>query len=250
MRLGIALVTACTLLACDARVASPPLPTQAEWDTARAALADLRATESTQPFGAVVRVSLREPHTGRTYSARGAVAVDPQRALRMILIGPGGGTALDIWTTPEHWRFEVPAANVLRRGGRADDASLPIGFFRWWFLAPARGRLLTSLAVPGGERFVLRDGASTIDVTDVPSTRGHGHTLTASRRGGENDSVDLLRFVGAGLVPVSGDHATYDDPSSGVHVEVDVEGPSDAPDPLAFADPDAPASSDARTRPR
>jgi hypothetical protein len=227
------LVLACA--ACSgARAVSPPPPTETEWTAARAWLADLRATEPLKPYGAVVRVSLREPHTGRTFSARGAVAVDPHRAMRMILLGPAGATALDVWVTPDRWRFEVPAANLLRRGGSGDDASLPIGFFRWWFLAPMNGRLLTSDAAGRAERLVLRDGAATVDLTDVRDP--FGHAILASRR--SHGALDSLAFRGESLAAQPGDHAAYDQASSGVHVDVTVESLSDAPDPAAFVDPE------------
>ena len=142
-----ALAALASAVACASREPLTPLPTQPAWDAARRWLEALRASEPASPYGAVVRVSLREPRTGHTFAARGAVAVDPHHALRMILLGPGGATALDAWVTPERWRFAVPPAGVLRRGGREDDPSLPIGFFRWWFLSPVGGRLLTSEAL-------------------------------------------------------------------------------------------------------
>lgn len=219
---------------CARAPVSPPLPTPSEWTAARAWLTDLRASEPRSPYGAIVQVALREPYTGRAFSARGAVAVDPHRALRLILVGPAGATALDVWATPTAWRFEVPAAHLLRRGGAEDDPSLPIGFFRWWFLAPLEGRLLTSVASGAAERFILRDRDATVDLTDV---RGASHAITASRRW--HGALDTIGFHGA-LAPAAGDRAVYDQERSGVHVEVVVEAPSDAPDALAFMDPDGP----------
>jgi len=215
---------------------SPPLPTQVEWQAARAWLEGLRRAEPSKPFGEVVSVSLRDPHTGRTFSARGAVAVDPHRALRMVLVGPAGATAIDVWATAESWRFEIPAAGVRRRGGREDDPSLPVGFFRWWFLGPVDGRLLTSVAVDGGERLVLRRGGDTVDLTDLRA--GPRHDVEATRR--SEGALDRIVFAGTSFAGAPGDHATYDHEGSGVHVEVSVESMSDAPDPAAFTDPDEP----------
>ena len=228
------------LTGCAAPV-SPRLPTEPEWVAARSWLHDLRATQPDKPFGAVVSVSLREPHTGKTFDARGAVAVDPHHAMRMILIGPAGATALDVWATLDEFRLEIPAANVLRRGGRAADPALPIAFFRWWFLDPVGGRLLASFARPAGERsvrLVLRAGEATVDLVDTKrdSASSERHELVASRL--DREVTDRIDFVGASLGVTPGDHATYDSASSGVHVEVAVESRSDAPDPVAFADPD------------
>jgi hypothetical protein len=221
---------------CSATTVSPPLPTEAEWLAARTWLDQLRATEPSKPFAVIVAVTLHEPRSGRTFSARGAVAVDPHNALRMILVGPAGATALDVWATPDRWRFEVPAASILRRGGREDDPSIPIGFFRWWFLAPLEGRLLTSVAAGARERFVLRDGHATVDLTDERASVGN--VVTASRLSSEG--VDRVAFRGVSFAVSAGDRATYDQETSGVHVEVTVEAPSDAPDPAAFLDPDSP----------
>jgi hypothetical protein len=215
---------------------SPALPTQAEWRAARAWLGELRASQPVLPFGAIVRVELRDPRSGRALSARGAVAVDPHRAMRMVLLGPAGSTALDVWATADLWRFEAPAAQMLRRGGQDDDPTLPIGFFRWWFLAPLDGRLLTAVAGTGSERFILRRGADIIDLTDTQD--GTGHVVTASRRA--QGWVDRIDFRGAALGAEPGDRATYDHEASGVHVEVLVESLSGTPEPAAFADPDGP----------
>jgi hypothetical protein len=220
--------------ACATERAAPVLPSQDEWLVARARLEQLRETEAVEPTTAIVRLSFREPRTGKTYTSRGAVAVDPHKALRMILVGPGGATALDVWATRERWRFEVPAANLLRRGEAEDDPSLPVGFFRWWFLSPVDGRLLTSVAGTVGERFIVRDGTATIDLTDTVT--GAGHRITASRRAGGR--VDRLAYQGASLSFREGDHATYDDDATGVHVDVTVESLGDRPDPVAFRDPD------------
>lgn len=224
-------------LACACHVpesTSPPLPTQAEWLSARAALSDLRQSAPDKPFGAIVRVALREPRTGKTFTARGAVAVDPHHALRLILLGPAGATALDVWATNDQWRFAVPAASLIRRGGREDDPTLPIGFFRWWFLAPLEGRLLTSVASAEATRFILRREGATVDLLDWRA--GSLHEVLASRT--VAGLVNRLSFEGRSLSVSAGDHATYDEEATGVHVEVTVESNGEAPEPAAFEDPD------------
>jgi len=246
MRAALSAALAVALLpsfACGHGAASPPMPTQTEWDIARAWLDRVRATVPSRPFGALVKVSLREPRTRQSFAARGALAVDPGHALRMILVGPGGATALDVWATRDRWRFEVPAANVLRRGGSEDDPLLPIGFFRWWFLGPVDGRLLSSAAADAGQRFILRDGASTVDVTlalreaSVADGAATVSGLTAARLSG--GATDRIELHATSLAMAKGDHAIYDEDSSGVHVEVTVEDAAGAPDPDAFANPDA-----------
>jgi hypothetical protein len=243
MRSLLSLVSV-TSLACSCTTkapAWPPLPTESERLTAEAWLADLRRTQPSSPYVAIVQVSLREPHTGHRFAARGAVAVDPHHALRMVLVGPAGATALDVWATPSEWRFEIPPAHILRRGGREADPTFPVGFFRWWFLSPLEGSLVTCGAARAGERFILKDGDAVIDLTD---TRTVPRKVTASRSSrGASDRID---FVGASLTPAAGDRAVYDQETTGVHVEVTVESPSDAPDPAAFLDPDSPEGVKAR----
>src|SRR5262245_18428670 len=68
-------------------------PTLAEWRRARARL-DMLRRESARAGSRTMHLSLalREPYTGKVMEARGAVAIDPPSAMRMILLGPGGTT--------------------------------------------------------------------------------------------------------------------------------------------------------------
>jgi hypothetical protein len=171
--------------------------------------------------------------------------VDPGRALRMILLGPGGATTLDAWVTPEAYRFEVPPIGLLRRGGASGDASLPVDFFRQWFLAPFEGRLLASHRGNGavsretqpcvGRWYILRweEGTTTVCDEDVPG-RLEGFAERWTPR-----SVEHLTFRGRGLTPSAGDRAEYRDPRSHVTATVEVESVDEAPpDPVAFLDPE------------
>jgi hypothetical protein len=252
--LGAAIFAACSMAGCAAeRPATTTAPSQAEWVEARDWLRRLRATEPRAPFVENVAVTMREPRSGRVFHARGAVAVDPHHALRMMLIGPGGMTALDVWATRDAWRLEIPAVGILRRGQREADPALPIGFFRWWFLTPLDGKLLTTFdrttacdASGGGvdtlERraFVLRSDDATIELVD--GQHGGWHHVRAVRR--TEGGVDRLEWTGAELTPRAGDQATYEQPRSGLRVEVLIESMSrEPPDALAFVDPDqAPAA--------
>jgi hypothetical protein len=164
----------------------------------------------------------------------------------MILLGPGGATALDAWVTLDAYRFEVPAIGLIHRGGARADSGLPVEFFRWWFLAPFDGRLLASfggsaLAERGirlcdGRLFLLRSGGSTVTLCDTSPVPAGPLRIQASRRGG--GALDRLSFRGR-ADPHAGDRAVYEEVRSGVRVEVDVESSNaDPPDPLAFRDPD------------
>lgn len=208
--------------------------TAAEWSLARARLTELRGTLLREPYVERVRVSLFEPFRRTSYEARGAVAVDPEHAVRMILLGPGGTTAIDLWVTEERYRFLVPAVGSERKGARrSDDAQgLPVAFFRWWFLSPLRGRLLAANATGSETSWLLKDGAATILL------RGDGTRFFAMRREGERE--EGLAWHGDGLAPVGGSRARYVEGRHGLRVDVDVEAVETTPPPSdAFTDPEA-----------
>jgi hypothetical protein len=191
------------------------------------------------PYGAIVRVTLREPKSGLVFVARGAVAVDPHRAVRMILIGPGGGTSLDAWVTPAAYRIEVPPLGIVRRGGAFSDPRLPVDFFRWWFLSPLEGRLLASFVPLGAAKearlFVLRRDEATVVFEDA-GLSGALEIVATERRPGH---LERVFFRGRELAPHAGDRAEYEEPKTGVRAEVFVESvDAAAPEPAAFLDPD------------
>lgn len=236
-----ALASAPLLGGCAPARTPTPIILQTEWTRAREDLAVLRKDTAEAPYVELVRVAVREPHTGRVLEGRGAVAVDPHRAMRMILLGPGGRTALDVWVTHDQWRFSIPALGLTRRGDpRHPTYDLPIGFFRWWFLEPLDGRLLTITTTHAGERaFVLREGAATVllrEAAPIATAVGRRHFVALRR---EADDVDRLEWVARSLRPGPGDRALYMQKTTGLEVQVLVEAVSpDPPDAAAFLDPD------------
>jgi hypothetical protein len=213
-----------------------PMPievTQYEWSIALDRLARLRRGRPDKPYVERVRLSIGDPRSGRQYQARGAVAVSPGRAARMILIGPGGTTALDVWVTKDRFRFSVPALKLEKRGGTdpAVARGLPIGMLRWWFLSPLAGRLLLARSTPAESAWILRDGAATVTV------RSDGERFVALRREGE--TLEGIEWSSRGLVPQAGEHGRYLDGRFGLRVDVVVEEVLETePDPDAFTDPD------------
>jgi hypothetical protein len=244
-------VIARALLACVAMVSAatgctrapslePILPetTQREWTRVRQHLAISRSREPLRPFVEEIAIAMREPRTRKVFEARGALAIDPHHAMRMILVGPGGATALDVWVTDDKWRFVVPALAITRRGG-ADPASsrgLPIGFFRWWMLHPFDGRLLSAWLKKGDPIYLLRSGEDTVLLRDHAARDAH-HVLAMRREAGETEQ---LEWLGRAPTPHAGDRARYVNESTGLEVEVLIESVGEAePDPAAFFDPDA-----------
>lgn len=251
-------LAAASLAALAAGCAKPtvvaPVVTQSEWTDARRALAELRRHTPSKAFVEIVHVSLREPKTGHVLRARGAVAIDPHRAMRLVLLGPGGTTALDVWVTPDAWRFAVPELNVVRRS-KAGDASadlaagFPIEFFRWWFLEPLDGRLLFAKESSDPSQsvtyrsFVLANGETTVRLTAMYGLHESSGPLRraffASRRDLRVRGVDNLSWHAHDFLPGPGEDASYKQSATGFEVQIGVEEMSlDAPDPTAFFDPD------------
>ena len=211
--------------------------TQYEWSIALDRLARLRRGRPDKPYVERIRLAIGDPRTGRQYQARGAVAVSPGRAARMILIGPAGTTALDVWVTKERFRFSVPALKLEKRGGTdpAVAKGLPIGMLRWWFLSPLAGRLLLARSTPAESAWILRDGAATVSV------RSDGQRFVALRREGE--TLEGIEWFSRGLVPQAGEHGRYLEGRFGLRVDVVVEEVLETePDPDAFTDPDEPGT--------
>ncbi|MBX3186913.1 MAG: hypothetical protein KF819_07860 [Labilithrix sp.] len=210
-----------------------PEVSQYEWTIARDRLSRVRRGIPDRPYVERVRLAIADPRTGKQYEARGAIAVSPSRAARMMLVGPGGTTALDVWVTKDRFRFVVPSINLERRGGSdpADAKGLPIGMLRWWFLSPLDGRLLIARSTPAESAWVLREGRATISV------RSDGRRFIALRR--ENDGLEAIEWIGRGLFPTPGARGRYIDGRYGLRVEIFVEDvlPNE-PDPGAFVDPD------------
>lgn len=215
------------------RHAEVPEVGQEEWTLSRQRLARMRGELPRKPYVERVRVGVVDPRTGQMFSARGAVAVSPDRAVRLVLLGPGGTTALDIWVTPDRYRFEIPSINLRRRGGTnlAEARGLPIGFLRWWFLSPLDGELVLARSSRAEAAFLLRDGPATVTM------RTDGERFVAIRR--ESGHTEGLEWSGRGLSPRAGARGRYVDGEWGMRVFVVVEEVlTEEPDPAAFFDPD------------
>jgi hypothetical protein len=189
-----------SLTGCSAAPSSTPasLPEGPEgvavWRSARHELAALR--RELAPPGAYrmnVTLDLEQRDLAMRMRARGAVAVRPPSALRMLLLGPGGTTALDLWVCGDRFRFAIPAVDLVRRGDAqtppAELRGLPVDFLRWWFLRPLEGRLLSFTDRDDGRRYLVRDDAQVIHLTPRPQelvlrrvSQDDEEVLTSDRR--------------------------------------------------------------------
>ena len=215
------------------------------WRAAHAEVAALR--QQLQPPAAYtmnVTLALDQPQLGQRVRARGAVAVRPPDALRMILLGPGGTTALDLWICEDEFRFAIPAIDLLRRGDGttppAELRGLPVDFLRWWFLRPLAGQLLAFVDDPAaGRRYLLSDGDRVVALTrqrGEPLAGGAtAPLLRVSRRSVYDEETLLIDGARCGEVQ-------YAQRSTGIELEVHCEKVNVAPPPSrAFADPDDPS---------
>lgn len=212
-----------------------PVPdvSQSEWTLSRERLARMRSELPRKPYVERIKIGIVDPRSGKLYQARGAVAVSPDRAARLVLLGPGGTTAIDLWVTPDRFRVAIPALKLEKRGGaELDDArGLPIGFLRWWFLSPLEGELVLARSSKQEAAFLLRAGPATVTM------RTDGERFVAIRR--ERGRLEGLEWSGRGLAPRAGARGRYIDGEWGVRVHVVVEEVlPDEPDPAAFLDPD------------
>ena len=215
------------------RHVSVPDVSQAEWTLSRERLARMRSELPRRPYVERIQIGLVDPRTGKLYRARGAVAVSPDRAARLVLLGPGGTTAIDLWVTPDRFRVAIPSLKLEKRGGTdpSEAHGLPIGFLRWWFLSPLDGQLVLARSSRQEAAFLLRDGPATVTM------RTDGERFFAIRR--ESGRLEGLEWSSQGLAPRAGARGRYIDGEWGVRVHVVVEEVlPDEPDPAAFFDPD------------
>jgi hypothetical protein len=236
------LIASCILLSCAPTVA--PSVDPATWQAIREALEVERRSRPAFPWAAGVMMTMYEPRTGRAVDGRGAIAVAPGRALRMILVGAAGATMLDAWVTPDHWRIAVPPAGLLRRGDdptppggqkREEPRELPVGFLRWVFFRPLAGTLFGGSLRSGHVLFLLRDDDAVVEVRLGGCNRGE-LTMTTRRVHGRSERLEECRASGA---PTSGDWVRYEDESSGLRVALTIESLTPgAPEEEAFRDPE------------
>jgi hypothetical protein len=178
---------------------------------------------------------MRDPTTGRVIDGRGAIAVEPGQAVRMVLTGAAGVTMLDAWVTTTRWRVAVPPLEIVKRGGVVEPPDMPVGFLRWWFLTPLSGGLFAASSTRDGSLWLLRYDDAVIELREMSC--GRGTLLHATRRlDGHAETVDECRAQAA---PTAGDSARYFDETSGLCVDVFLESiGAEPPSSDAFRDPD------------
>lgn len=160
---AVILTASLLALGCAPTPASRPQVDLAAWEDATAALQTLREPD----LGArtrTIKLTLSAPYLPTDVSARGAVATRPGE-LRMVLLGPGGATAMDVWSSGGRYRLSIPATGkILTEETRDTDRGLPVEFLRWWLLDPLGGSLSAARGGARGLELLLRRGDSFVDV--------------------------------------------------------------------------------------
>jgi hypothetical protein len=207
-------------------------PGTAAWDRAGEDLQKLRALAPSTPYIQSLGATIREPRSGKVFFGRGAIAVAPGRALRMILVGMAGATLMDAWVTPQKWRFAVPPIDLVRRGGCDDPDDLPIGLLRSWFLEPFRGELAGAAPESSGMLWLLRSGDSAVELRRG-ACDGGDRVQMRRRQPKHVERIDVCRRA-------VGDTVRYADDTSGLVLNLVANPASTAPERAAFLDPDLP----------
>jgi hypothetical protein len=236
---GRVLVASClcaAFVSCAAAPSSPWRPPNHQvWVALQQGLEAERARRPREPWAAGVRMTMHDPRTGRVVDGRGAIAVEPGHAVRMVFVGAAGATILDAWVTGGRWRVAVPPLDVVRRGGVDEPQDLPIGFLRWWFITPLGGVLFGGRVMAPSVLWLLRDGAAVVEVR--ASVCDRGNLITATRRvRGQDERVDECRALAS---PQPGDWVRYANDATGLSVDLSIESVSGSPSDAAFSDPDA-----------
>jgi hypothetical protein len=184
-------------------------------------------------------IGIRDLISGRGFEGRGVVIVQPRHALRMILLGPGGTTAMDVWIVDGKFRVAIPALERVVRGDgstpRATMRGMPIDLL--W-------RLLVD---PFGSVAYARKSGDTL-TTWVRRGNGAAEIRTRSPQGMRAWFFDqgVLKGVATGDEVALGDalvpsHVDYvaTDPAMEVRVVSTAAVTVNEVSPAVFADPDA-----------
>lgn len=252
-RLALALIV---LAGCTRGSAAPSLPTIAAEQLRtggldRAALARL-ARVPTKTLRQTLSISVRDDVSGRGFEGRGVVAVVPRSALRMILLGPGGSTAMDVWIRDGRFRVAIPALDRIVRGDRATPRStmrgLPIDLLQRWLVDPFGGALVAARrARVGDDGQVIDDPAAllawtrrgaALEVRERVGLRARGWWAERGRLVGHVEGEESEVVGEDALFPTRVEYVSYDPPMT-VHVRTEGKVEVAALPPSTFEDPDA-----------
>lgn len=208
-------------------------PSRHELTAARAWLDSLRAELG--PRTEEIRITLEAPLLPGAIRARGAIAVSPHRAARVVLLGPGGTTAADLWMDEDRHRLSIPVRDEVVRGRRGEALrGMPVELFRSWFLEPLEGELLDASIDGDVLRAVFRTSDATVFVRAV--RLGELRIERHPRRGASSEPPDIeVVHAPRGTACAT---VTYERPRIGVHAEITCASRKPGVAERAMIDPD------------
>lgn len=217
-------------------------PSREELTAARAWLDALR--DELGPRTEEVAMTIEAPLLPGAIRARGAVAIAPGRAARVVLLGPGGTTAADLWMDRARHRLAIPAREEVVRGERGDALrGMPLELFRTWFLEPLDGELLDAsidddvlvavLRTEDATVFVRAERGTPISAGDLRIERVPLAAPGARAEGGERDVETIHAPHGTTCGRVS-----YTRPRVGMRAEIACASRKPGVAERALVDPD------------
>lgn len=177
--------------------------------------------------------------SGKGFEGRGVVMVQPRTALRMILLGPGGTTAMDVWIAGGKFRVAIPALDRVARGDASTPRStmrgLPVDLLWRWLVDPFGGTVVHARTTPTGVLAFLKRGPTSFEIRarDPRGTDGwffERGKLIGYAHGREEK-------IGDAWFPVDVEYTGLD-PAMKVHVKGTGATIVDSVSPKVFADPD------------
>jgi hypothetical protein len=208
---------------------------------------ELRRVDLRVPKGIVkqeITIGIREPISGRGFSGRGVVIVQPRHALRMILLGPGGTTAMDVWMRDGRFRVSIPALSRVVRGdastSRATMRGMPVDLLWRLLVDPFGGLAYARAGHPGdfaGDGFTawMRRGPGASEIRARYGSRLEAWFFDGGRLSGIARGTEVA--LGDAMVPSTVDYVGSD-PALEVHVASAGAAPVESVPPAVFADPD------------
>lgn len=203
----------------------------------RDAAAWIATARDTQARTDRLSVTFDGPWLPDPLSSRGAVSISSpeEKSLRLLLVGPGGTTAMDLWMRAERYRLALPALDRTIRGSLRDPSetrrALPVDFLAWWMLAPFEGRLLWAVRETDALRIILRRENAYVDLRLFDSG-----AVAATRRVWIDDAVSSEEQITASRLrcPYV---VSYFHVGTRLRVNVTCESTSSKVNPRAFATP-------------
>lgn len=233
-----------------AHAAAPPLDPAAFLE-AKSRLAALR-TDAARERTQKLQLELDAPYLPSKVTARGAMALSPPDRLRMILLGPGGTTAMDLWLSGARFRFAIPAIDRVVRGDERtterERRGLPVDFLRWWTLDALSGELSAARMHDGDLEVLLREPTRVTEATLKRDGSIAAHRTWFGEADAEGHAPQIEEeWVLAG--PQKGGagcrDAVYRQRSTRLAVNARCESERDGVSAPALVDPDAPRPAEA-----